>query len=82
MKKFIEHILQSLIHSSNDSVIFENNSDDTYKLTVYVPREELGKVIGKNGQMANAIRTIASFHAQKVLNKKLAFSITEKNASS
>lgn len=78
MKKFIEHILaSSLIKNSADCAVLENHSNDVYKLTVCVPREELGKVIGKNGQMANALRTLANFHARKIVKKKLLFSITE-----
>lgn len=82
MKKFIEYVLSSLAKDSAQSSVLENHSNEVYKLTVCVPRDELGKVIGKNGQMANALRTISNFHAQKIIKKKLVFSITEKNAVS
>lgn len=82
MKKFIEYTLASLTKDSTQCAVLENHSNDVYKLTVCVPRDELGKVIGKNGQMANALRTISNFHAQKIIKKKLVFSITEKNAVS
>ncbi len=45
--------------SSNEEVEVEwTRSGNAVKFTVYVPSADMGKVIGKGGRIANAIRTL------------------------
>ncbi|MFD1735791.1 KH domain-containing protein [Bacillus salitolerans] len=58
MKELIETIVKPLVDYPEEVVIteVEDNHTITYKLAVH--KEDVGKVIGKNGRVAKAIRTI------------------------
>ena len=58
MKQLIETIVKPLVDRPGDVlvVIDEQESRVTYKLSVH--SEDMGKVIGKQGRVAKAIRTI------------------------
>lgn len=59
MKEFIEFIAKHLVDKP-ESVVIEENSPDDKKvvLTLKVEAEDVGKVIGKQGKTAQAIRTL------------------------
>lgn len=77
MKNFIEYVAKSLVGNHQHIVITEQQDDTKYKIELHAPHTEIGKVIGKNGTMAEALRTLASFHATKVLKKTLTFRIID-----
>ena len=59
MKELIEYMVKELVDSPDDVEITEENEDDKtviYKLKV--AEDDLGKVIGKKGRTANALRVI------------------------
>ncbi|WP_077621987.1 KH domain-containing protein [Sediminibacillus massiliensis] len=58
MKALIETIVQPLVDYPEDVVVTEKEEDHkvTYHLTVH--KDDVGKVIGKNGRIAKAIRTV------------------------
>ena len=58
MKALIETIVASLVDHPEDIVVTETeeNTKIVYHLTVN--QEDVGKVIGKNGRIAKAIRTV------------------------
>jgi len=76
MKELIEHIAKALVdHPEQVSVIVLEGSQATV-LELNVAKGDLGKVIGKQGRTARAIRTILSAASAK--NKKRAvFEIVE-----
>lgn len=47
---------------------FPNEDEDTVTIQVMVPSDEIGKVIGKDGKIAKAIRTIVQ--ASSYVNDK------------
>ncbi len=56
----IENLIRPLIQHQEDLRIKEFPSEDEYILfQVMVNKEDIGRVIGKQGKTANAIRTIA-----------------------
>ncbi|KAA0547962.1 KH domain-containing protein [Bacillus sp. BGMRC 2118] len=65
MKDLIETIVKPLVDYPEDVVVTEvaDNSHITYKLSVH--KEDVGKVIGKNGRVAKAIRTVIYAAATK-----------------
>ncbi len=66
MKEFIENIARALVDHPDSVSITEIEGEKTtvYELRVY--SEDLGKVIGRKGQTAKAIRTlIAAVSAKK-----------------
>ncbi len=55
----IEHLIYPLITHQEDLRVKEFPSeDDSILFQVMVHREDIGRVIGKQGKMINAIRTI------------------------
>jgi len=59
MRELVEFLVQALV-SDPDAVRVEELEDgDGTVLEVHVADEDLGRVIGREGRVANAIRTIA-----------------------
>jgi predicted RNA-binding protein YlqC (UPF0109 family) len=55
MQEFIKYILEHLCDDSSKIVI---DADDESTFIIRVPKSEIGKVIGKGGRIAKAIRSI------------------------
>jgi len=70
MKEILETIILSLVDNKDAVNITETQTDNFIKLQVKVSSEDMGKVIGKQGKIANAIRTIMKSFAVKE-NKKI-----------
>ena len=70
MKQLIETIVKPLVDYPDDVRIEldENTNRIVYKLSVHA--EDMGKVIGKQGRVAKAIRTIVYSAASSHHNKK------------
>ncbi len=58
MKQLIEDIVRSLVDYPDDVQIKEVVGDHAHVLELRVAKEDLGKVIGKGGAHASAIRTL------------------------
>lgn len=58
MKELIEAIVRPLVDYPDDCFVTEQELERqiVFKLTVH--KEDIGKVIGKNGRIAKAIRTV------------------------
>lgn len=58
MIDLIETIVKSLVDHPDDVVVSKN--EDNYKITynLAVHKDDVGKVIGKQGRVAKAIRTV------------------------
>lgn len=64
MKALIEYIAKSLVDHPEDVLVSEwKASDDVLELKV--SKDDLGKVIGKQGRTARAMRTILSAASTK-----------------
>jgi predicted RNA-binding protein YlqC (UPF0109 family) len=70
----IETIVKALVDHPEDVVVTEtsNNGEIIYRLTVHP--EDVGKVIGKQGRIAKAIRTVV-YAAGHHLNQKITLEI-------
>ena len=66
MTELLELLVRSLVEDPNAVVIeeLEENGDLVYEITV--AEDDLGRVIGKGGRVANAIRTIAKAAAVRL----------------
>ncbi len=60
MKEYIENIVRSLVDQPDEIDIMEVEGTRTTVYELRVGQGDLGKVIGKNGQTAKAIRTLLS----------------------
>jgi len=59
MKEFIEFIAKHLVDNPDNVVIESTSPDDkTIELTLKVGADDVGKVIGKQGKTAQAMRTL------------------------
>lgn len=58
MKEVVEFIVKSLVDQKDQVLVEESQDGEVTILKVVVAEGDLGKVIGKNGRIANSIRTI------------------------
>lgn len=65
MKDLVFEIVRALVDQSDAVSVNEIKSDQTVVLEVRVAKTDIGKVIGKKGRTAHAIRTILSAAAGK-----------------
>jgi predicted RNA-binding protein YlqC (UPF0109 family) len=76
MKELIEYIAKSLVDAPDQVSVNEIEGNQTSVLELKVAKEDLGKVIGKQGRTARAMRTILSSASAK-LKKKIVLEIIE-----
>ncbi len=65
MKELIKYIAQALVDNPEDVDVSEIEGNQTSVLELKVAKEDLGKVIGKQGRTARAMRTILSAASAK-----------------
>ncbi len=65
MKELITLIAKSLVDQPDQVVVTEETDEDTIRLELAVAPEDMGKVIGKGGRIAKAIRTVVKAAATK-----------------
>ncbi|WP_338469846.1 KH domain-containing protein [Niallia sp. XMNu-256] len=77
MKELIETIVKPLVDFPDDVqvTVLEEDARITYQLSVN--KNDMGKVIGKQGRVAKAIRTVVYAAASTSLQKKTYLEIKE-----
>ena len=65
MKELLEVIIKNLVEDSEAFVITEKNEEKSTTYEVKVSEKDMGKVIGKQGRMAKAIRSVVKAVAVK-----------------
>ena len=65
MKELVEVIAMSLVDHPEEVVVTENETDKAIVVELKVATEDMGKVIGKQGRIAKAIRTVVKAAASK-----------------
>ena len=58
MKELIELVIKNLVDNPDQVVINTKNIGKSTCYEVKVAKEDMGKIIGKEGKMAKAIRTV------------------------
>ena len=58
MKDLIKHIAKALVDNPKQVTVTEIKGNNTSVLELKVAKEDIGKVIGKHGRTAQAMRTI------------------------
>ena len=66
MKELISFIASSLVDSPDAVQVSETVQDDTVLVELRVAKEDLGKVIGKQGRTVKAMRAILSAASSKI----------------
>ena len=67
MKELIEYIARSLVDNPEDVKVTEIENERSTVLELRVAPEDMGKVIGKQGKIAQSIRTLTKAAAAKAL---------------
>jgi len=76
MKSLVEQISQALVDKPEDVVVTQVDGERTTVFELRVDTSDLGKVIGKQGKTARAMRTILSAAGTK-LGKRCVLEILE-----
>jgi predicted RNA-binding protein YlqC (UPF0109 family) len=76
MKELIEYIAKALVDNPDQVRVSEILGEKTSVIELAVAKEDLGKVIGKQGRTAKAIRTILTAASTK-LRKRSVLEIVE-----
>jgi uncharacterized protein len=76
MKELIKFIAQALVDNPDKVEVTEVVGEQTSVIELRVAKEDLGKVIGKQGRTAKAIRTILSAASTKI-HKRAVLEIIE-----
>ena len=65
MKELVETIAKALVDSPDEVVVTESETEREIVLQLHVAQEDMGKVIGKQGRIAKAIRSVVKAAATK-----------------
>ncbi len=65
MKDLVESIAKTLVNHPEDVKVREVRTERTVMIELTVNPEEKGKVIGRDGKIARAIRSLVSIAAQR-----------------
>lgn len=66
MKDLVERIAKALVDKPEEVVVKEVTGEHSTVIELRVAKEDLGKVIGKHGRTADAIRTILNAASAKI----------------
>ena len=76
MKELVKFIAQSLVDNPEQVEVTEIQGEQTSVIELRVAKEDLGKVIGKQGRTARSIRTLLGAAGMKV-NRRFTLEILE-----
>jgi len=65
MKELIEYIAKSIVNAPDDVVVTEEEDEQGVTLKLQVADDDKGRVIGKQGRIAEAMRTLVRVKAAK-----------------
>ena len=65
MKELVEYIAKSIVNSPDDVVVTEETDEQHITLKLQVADEDKGRIIGRQGRIAGAMRTLLRVKAAK-----------------
>ena len=69
MKELVEYIAKSIVDAPDDVKVDEETDEEGITLKLQVADEDKGRVIGKQGRIAEAMRTLLRVKAAKAATK-------------
>ena len=69
MKQVLTDIVKSIVDNPDEVVVLEKVSGDMSILELSVAKDDMGKVIGRQGRIAKEIRTVIRSYAQRTGEK-------------
>ena len=76
MKELVEYLARRLVNEPDAVDVKETQGDTASVLELRVAKDDLGRIIGKQGRTAKAIRTMLNAAASRV-NRKVVLEIVE-----
>jgi predicted RNA-binding protein YlqC (UPF0109 family) len=58
VKEFLEYVARSLVDNPDGVRVDVEEEDDEVALILHVDQQDMGRVIGRDGRIANAIRSL------------------------
>ncbi len=77
MQELVKYIVENLVDDPTKVEVTTEKDNDTVVININAEKEEIGKIIGKQGRIAKAIRTVVKAGGIKE-NVKYAVEINEK----
>lgn len=71
MRELVSYIAKALVDQPDDVKVSEVEGEQTSVIELKVAKEDLGKVIGKQGRTARAMRTILSAASTKIRKRSV-----------
>ena len=65
MKELVEYIAKSIVNAPDDVVVTEEESEEGITIKLQVADDDKGRVIGKQGRIAEAMRSLIRVKAAK-----------------
>lgn len=65
MKELVETIAKALVDNPEEVVVTEETNGKTVVVSLHVAQADMGKVIGKQGRIAKAIRSVVKAASSK-----------------
>jgi predicted RNA-binding protein YlqC (UPF0109 family) len=65
MKELIEFIAKSLVDHPEEVQVRQSGGGSRIRIELSVTKDDMGRVIGKNGKVANSIRTLLRVAAER-----------------
>ena len=65
MRELVEYIAKSIVNAPDDVVVTEEESEQGIAIKLQVADDDKGRVIGKQGRIAEAIRSLIRVKAAK-----------------
>ena len=69
MKELVQYLAQSIVNQPDAVEVTETQDDNASVVELKVAKEDLGRIIGKQGRTANSLRTILNAAAARADRK-------------
>lgn len=66
MKELVEYVAKLLVDKPEEVIVTEIHSEKTTVIELRVAQTDIGKIIGKQGKTARALRTILNAAGRKI----------------
>ena len=80
MKDLLNFILENIVQKKDDIKITENKIDNIVNIKLNVNKDDIGRVIGKNGKVIKSIRTLLKIYSIKS-DQRVYLDVVEETAS-
>jgi predicted RNA-binding protein YlqC (UPF0109 family) len=79
VKELVEYIAKKLVNDPTQVSVIETEDSGRITVELHVPKDEMGRVIGKGGRVANSIRILLRVAAARE-GKRVSLDIVEPQA--